>query len=83
MPPAVLVPFYDHPALEERYASWQTQMLLRRDHATLDFYDHQEPAADAVDPVEEEHVLVITDPLLLPSRMTPATPASAWRCVPT
>ena len=67
MPPAVLVPFYDHPALEERYASWQTQMLLRRDHATLDFYDHQEPAADAVDPVEEEHVLVITDPLLLPS----------------
>ncbi|MFL6248463.1 MAG: class I SAM-dependent methyltransferase [Thermoanaerobaculia bacterium] len=67
MPPAVLVPFYDHPALEERYASWQTQMLLRRDHATLDFYDHQEPAADAVDPVEEEYVLVITDPLLLPS----------------
>lgn len=67
MPPAVLVPFYDHPALEERYASWQTQMLLRRDHATVDFYDHQEPAADAVDPVEEDYVLVITDPLLLPS----------------
>lgn len=67
MPPAVLVPIYDHPALEERYASWQTQMLLRRDHATLDFYDEDEPAAHAVDAIEEEHVLVITDPLLLPS----------------
>ncbi|HEV7763810.1 MAG TPA: class I SAM-dependent methyltransferase [Thermoanaerobaculia bacterium] len=67
MPPAVLVPVYDHPALEERYASWQTQMLLRRDHATLELYDADEPAAHAVDAIEEEHVLVITDPLMLPS----------------
>ncbi len=67
MPPAVLVPVYDHPALEERYASWQTNMLLRRDHQTLGLYDHDERAADAVLAIDEEFVLVITDPLLLPS----------------
>jgi 2-polyprenyl-3-methyl-5-hydroxy-6-metoxy-1,4-benzoquinol methylase len=67
MPPAVLVPFYDHPALEERYASWQTQMLLRRDHPTLELYDPEEPAAKVVASIDEDHVLVITDPLLLPS----------------
>lgn len=67
MPPAVLVPVYDHPALEERYASWQSQMLLRRDHSTMEFYDEGESAADAVDSIDDEHVVVITDPLLLPS----------------
>lgn len=67
MPPAVLVPVYDHPALEERYASWQTTMLLRRDHSTLAFYEHDERAADAIEGIEEDFVLVITDPLLLPS----------------
>lgn len=67
MPPAVLVPVYDHPALEERYASWQSQMLLRRDHARLEFYDEGEIAADAASSIDEPYVLVITDPLLLPS----------------
>jgi 2-polyprenyl-3-methyl-5-hydroxy-6-metoxy-1,4-benzoquinol methylase len=67
MPPAVLVPLFDHPALEERYASWQSQMLLRRDHPSLGFYDPNEPAASAADQFDEEHILVITDPLLLPS----------------
>lgn len=67
MPPAVLVPVYDHPALEERYASWQSQMLLRRDHPTVAFYDADELAADAVDSIDNDSVLVITDPLLLPS----------------
>jgi hypothetical protein len=66
---AVLYPRYDHPAIEERYASWQTQMLLRRGEelAPLLFYEDDEPAADAVSEAETEHVLVITDPLLLPS----------------
>jgi len=67
MPPAVLAPVYDHPALEERYASWQSQMLLRRDHGRLEFYDEGEIAADAASSVDEPFVLVITDPLLLPS----------------
>ena len=67
MPPAVLLPAYDHPALEERYAHWQCQMLLRRDHGPLAWYDENESAASAAEQIEEEYVLVVTDPLLLPS----------------
>ncbi|HEX6083508.1 MAG TPA: methyltransferase domain-containing protein [Thermoanaerobaculia bacterium] len=67
MPPAVLLPAFDHPALEERYAHWQCDMLLRRDHATIGWYEGDESAASASDQIEEEYVLVVTDPLLLPS----------------
>jgi 2-polyprenyl-3-methyl-5-hydroxy-6-metoxy-1,4-benzoquinol methylase len=67
---AVLYPRFDHPAIEERYASWQTQMLLRGpDHrARLIFYEPHELASDVVGDVDEEHVMVVTDPLLLPSK---------------
>jgi len=67
---AVLYPEFDHPAIEERYASWQTQMLLRagEGHSRLLFYDSDERARDVVADVDEEHVLVVTDPLLLPSK---------------
>src|SRR6185436_16721761 len=66
---AVLYPRYDHPAVEERYASWQTQMLLRRgeEHARVLFYEPDESAQDVVEDIDEEHVLVVVDPLLLPS----------------
>lgn len=66
---AVLYPRYDHPAVEERYASWQTQMLLRRgeEHSRLLFYEPDEKAREVVEDIDEEHVLVVTDPLLLPS----------------
>ncbi|HEX2831959.1 MAG TPA: class I SAM-dependent methyltransferase [Thermoanaerobaculia bacterium] len=66
---AVLYPRYDHPAIEERYASWQTQMLLQRgeDAGPFIFYDREELAADVASDAETEFVLVITDPLLLPS----------------
>lgn len=69
-PIALLYPRFDHPAIEERYASWQTQMLLRQgeDHGRLFFYDPDEEAADIVADVEAEHVLVVTDPLLVPPR---------------
>ncbi|HEY0372039.1 MAG TPA: class I SAM-dependent methyltransferase [Thermoanaerobaculia bacterium] len=69
MPIAVLYPRYDHPAIEERYASWQTQMLLKRGAGVsrIIFYEPGEPAEDVAGDVEETHVLVITDPLLLPS----------------
>ena len=74
MPIAVLYPRYDHPAIEERYASWQTQMLLRRgDGVTrIIFYEPQEHAEDVAADVEESYVLVVTDPLLLPSSRLPA-----------
>ena len=65
MPIAVLFPRFDHPAIEERYASWQSQLLLRADGSKIHGYDPEEPASYAVAPVETEHVLVITDPLLL------------------
>lgn len=69
MPIAVLFPRFDHPAIEERYASWQTQMLLSRgeDCGPMLFYDDEDIAADAVSELKSEHVLVVTDPLLLPS----------------
>lgn len=71
---AVLFPRFDHPAIEERYASWQSQMLLRRERE-IEFalYDPEEPASIAAGLVESSHALVITDPLLIaPERM-------AWR----
>lgn len=67
MPPlTVLFPRFDHPAIEERYASWQSQMLLRAGGLPLAFYDPEEPASYAVSEVEAEFVLVVTDPLLVP-----------------
>lgn len=66
---AVLYPRFDHPAVEERYASWQTQMLLRRgeEQTHIVFYDPDEPARNLVNEIDEDHVLVVIDPLLLPS----------------
>ena len=69
MPIAVLYPRYDHSAIEERYASWQTQMLLRRATAVsrLIFYEPEEPASLVAEDAHEPHVLVVTDPLIIPS----------------
>ena len=67
MPVAILFPSYDHPAIEERYASWQSETLLRRDAAELHRYDSHEPAQHALIDVDSPHVLVVTDPLLLAS----------------
>ena len=66
---AVLYPRFGHPAIEERYASWQTQMRLRRtrEQSEFDFYDEHETAADVVAGVDSPHVLVVTDPLVLTS----------------
>jgi len=66
---AVLFPRFDHPAIEERYASWQSQMLLRKEEGLeFAFYDTQEPSSLAAGLVQSDHVLVVTDPLLLPPR---------------
>lgn len=65
---ALLYPRYDHPAIEERYASWQTQMLLKRgdEQGPLLFYDTDERATDVVAEVDAEYVLVVTDPHAIP-----------------
>ena len=65
---AVLFPRFDHPAIEERYASWQCQMLLKKEKTEFALYDAQEPASLAAGLVEADHALVITDPLLLPPK---------------
>src|SRR6266540_5636203 len=67
MPVAILFPRYDHPAIEESYASWQSEMLLRRGAAELHHYDFDERASDVAKDVTVSHALVVTDPLLLPS----------------
>jgi 2-polyprenyl-3-methyl-5-hydroxy-6-metoxy-1,4-benzoquinol methylase len=67
MPPAILFPRYDHPAVEERYASWQAEMLLRRGAAEYYHYDFDETARHAAREIEARHVLVVTDPLVVPS----------------
>lgn len=69
MPIAILFPRFDHPAIEESYASWQTQMLLERgeQQGRMFFYAHDEKASSAIEEVTSDHVLVVTDPLLLPS----------------
>src|SRR3954454_10822449 len=61
---AVLFPRYDHPAIEERYASWQSELLLRGEK--IHYYDDDEPVRDIVAGIDTDLVLIITDPLLLP-----------------
>jgi 2-polyprenyl-3-methyl-5-hydroxy-6-metoxy-1,4-benzoquinol methylase len=68
---ALLFPRYNHPAIEERYASWQSQMLLRREVSRWAFYDIEEPASFAAADLDEEFVLVVIDPLLLASEHLP------------
>jgi 2-polyprenyl-3-methyl-5-hydroxy-6-metoxy-1,4-benzoquinol methylase len=69
MATAVLYPRFEHPAIEERYASWQTQMLLRQgmSRPKLVYYEADERASDVVADADADVVLVVTDPLLLPS----------------
>ena len=66
---AVLFPRFDHPAIEERYASWQNEMLLKKEEG-IEFalYDPQEPSSLAAGLIESDHALVITDPILLPPK---------------
>jgi 2-polyprenyl-3-methyl-5-hydroxy-6-metoxy-1,4-benzoquinol methylase len=63
----VLLPRFDHPAIEERYAAWQAEKLLRAQTSELHYYDAGEPAAEVAIGIDAAHVLVITDPLVLSS----------------
>lgn len=70
----VLFPRFDHDAIEERYASWQSQLLLRREEGVeLVFYDPEEPSSLSAGFFDSDHILVVTDPLLVPP------PRLAWR----
>jgi len=63
----VLVPHLDHPAIEERYAAWQTRALLGASGAAVRTYDPIDAARDVGGEVDDDDVVVVTDPLLLPS----------------
>lgn len=65
---AVLFPRFDHPAIEERFASWQAETLLRVQTSELHYYDAHEHAGRVASGVEAGLVFVVTDPLLLCSR---------------
>jgi SAM-dependent methyltransferase len=71
MPVTVLFPHFDHPAIEERYASWQSRLLLREGGAEVLSYALSQPASEAVAVVDAEHVVVVTDPLVLASPNLP------------
>jgi len=80
---AILFPRFDHPAIEERYASWQSQMLLRKEEGTeFAFYDPLEPASLAAGLVDSDYALVVTDPLMLPPKGLPARLRDALLKVP-
>jgi SAM-dependent methyltransferase len=64
---AVLLPRFDHEAIEERYSAWQAEMLLRAQTSELHYYDQHETAADVAAGVDAAHALVVTDPLVLSS----------------
>lgn len=68
MPVAILFPTFEHPAVEERYASWQSELLARRAAgagARTYFYDDEETLGELARDVDAEFFLVVTDPLIL------------------
>src|SRR5437016_4611733 len=68
---ALLFPHFDHAAIEERFASWQARTLFREGVEEVHPYVPEDRAADVAGEVEATHVVVVTDPLLLPSPNLP------------
>ncbi len=64
---AILYPRYDHPAIEERYGTWQAQLFLRRAAAGAEWvtYEPSQPIGDVAAGVSADVCIVVTDPLLL------------------
>ena len=69
--PTVLFPHFDHSAIEERFASWQARTRFREGGAGVLAYSPEDRASDVAGEVETTHVVVVTDPLLLPSKNLP------------
>jgi 2-polyprenyl-3-methyl-5-hydroxy-6-metoxy-1,4-benzoquinol methylase len=68
---SVLFPHFDHAAIEERFASWQARTRFRESGAEVLAYAPDDRACDVAGEVESTHVVVVTDPLLLPSKNLP------------
>jgi SAM-dependent methyltransferase len=65
---SVLFPHFDHAAIEERYASWQARTRFRDGGIDVVVYAPDDRACDVAGEVESTYAVVVTDPLLLPSR---------------
>ncbi len=68
---SVLFPHLDHPAIEERYASWQARTILRGGGADVHPYSPADKACDAAGEIEAQQVVVFTDSLALASPRLP------------
>lgn len=64
----ILFPHFDHPAIEERFASWQARTRFREGGLDVLAYSPEDRASDVAGEVETTHVVVVTDPLVLPSK---------------
>jgi SAM-dependent methyltransferase len=65
---SVLFPHFDHAAIEERFASWQARTRFRDSGVEVLAYAPDDRASDIAGEIESTHVVVVTDPLLLPSK---------------
>jgi 2-polyprenyl-3-methyl-5-hydroxy-6-metoxy-1,4-benzoquinol methylase len=65
----LLIPRTAHPAIEERYAAWQSELLLRRDHpgAQVHHYDPAWTGEQILDLVQTDWILALTDPTAMPT----------------
>lgn len=65
---SVIFPTHKYEAIEERYAAWQSELMLRRAArgATWLKADLQAEAADLLSGVNSESTLIVTTPLILP-----------------
>ncbi|HUP64879.1 MAG TPA: class I SAM-dependent methyltransferase [Thermoanaerobaculia bacterium] len=63
-----LLPRTAHAAIEERFGSWQTELLLKRDapEALVVHYDSRWSGEQLLDLVETDYVIALTDPTALP-----------------
>ncbi|HVR44314.1 MAG TPA: class I SAM-dependent methyltransferase [Thermoanaerobaculia bacterium] len=64
----LLIPRVVHPAIEERYGAWQSELILRREHpgAAVVHYDPVWSGEQILEAVETDWVLALTDPTALP-----------------
>ncbi len=63
----ILYPRFTHPAIEERYGCWQSQLFLRRAHPEAEWitYEIDDAVSAAARQAAGEYCLVVTNPLLL------------------
>jgi len=65
---SILFPHFDHAAIEERFASWQARTRFRDGGIGVVPYAPDDRACDVAGELEATYVVVVTDPLVLPSR---------------